>query len=278
MLTLAIGASVLLHAVVLSIHFNLPDQLRKLAAPATLDVVLVNAKSHKRPVKADVLAQANLDGGGNTDQDRMVKSSRPATAKDRRGDDLRQAAQRVRELEAQQRQLLAQLKASAAQTSPTPAPTSEPAPTPALSGTELRARSLNAMKLQAQIARQTEEYNKRPYKLFIGARASEYAAAQYLDQWTQRIERIGNLNYPEMARGRFYGKVQVSVEIKPDGSLAAFEIIDPSNYEVLNRAAENIIRIAAPYAAIPANVLKGNDVLVFTRTVIFERGDRVLSN
>ena len=83
---------------------------------------------------------------------------------------------------------------------------------------------------------------------------------------------------PEMARGKFYGNVQFSVTLKPDGSIYSYEMLRTSGYSVLDRAAESIVRMGAPYAAISAKVLKGNDLLVITLTMIFARGDRIFSN
>jgi len=278
MFTLAMGVSVVLHAMVLSIHFNLPQTLLKQFTPPQLEVVLVNAKSRTRPVKPDVLAQANLDGGGNVDENRRAKSNAPVTNSEQRGDDLKQAQQRVRELEAQQREWLAQMKASPTATSPTPAPSTEPTPRPTPSGADLVARSMQQLKLEAEISRSVDEYNKRPQKLFIGARAAEFSAAQYLSEWTQKVERWGNLNYPDMARGKFYGDVQFQVTLKPDGSVVSYEQLHSSGSPVLDSAARSIVLSAAPYGTISANVLRGNDLLVITRTMIFARGDRVFSN
>jgi len=278
MFTLAMGVSVVLHAMVLSIHFNLPQTLLKQFTPPQLEVVLVNAKSRTRPVKPDVLAQANVDGGGNVDENRRAKSNAPVTNSEKRGDDLQQKLQRVRELEAEQRQLLSQIKSSPAATAPTPAPSSQPTPLPTPSGADLVARSMQQLKLEAEISRNVDEYNKRPQKLFISARAAEFSAAQYLSEWTQKVERWGNLNYPDMARGKFYGDVQFQVTLKPDGSVSAYEQLHSSGSEVLDKAAKSIVLSAAPYGAISANVLRGNDLLVITRTMIFARGDRVFSN
>jgi len=273
MFTLALGVSAVLHAMVLSIHFNLPQTLLKQFTPPSLEVALVNAKSHTRPVKPDVLAQANVDGGGNVDENRRAKSSAPVTNSEKRGDDLKQAQQRVRELEAEQRQLLSQIKPSPSATAPTPAPSTEPTPKPAPSGADLVARSMQQLKLEAEIARNVDEYNKRPQKLFIGVRAAEFPAARYLDEWTRKVEDWGNLNYPDMARGKFYGDVQFQVTLKPDGSVAAYEQLRSSGSPVLDSAAKRIVLSAAPYGAISANVLRGNDLLVITRTMMFTRGD-----
>lgn len=271
---LALLASVLLHALVLSIHFQFPDALRKFSSAPPLEVVLVNSKSRSRPVKPDVLAQANLDGGGNTDENRRLKSPMPVLRSDEQGQDLQQATRRVQELEAMQRQLLTQMK-KADQAPSTPSQREQTEPEPRISGSALATRALASIQREAQISRDIDEYNKRPRKQFIGARASEYRFAQYADDWRQKVERVGNLNYPAEARGKIYGSLQLAVSIKPDGSVDSIEILRPSGFSVLDRAAERIVRLAGPYAAFPSDIRRDTDILVITRTWRFAQGDRL---
>ena len=168
----AIAASVVLHAVLLAVHFRYPDALRWNSANQPLEVVLVNARTKEKPVLADVLAQANLDRGGNTDEPRRAKTPLPVTRPHVPGRDLAQAQRRVRRLEEQQRRLLAKATASRLAVAPETehkAPAEQPKPQ--ISGRDLADLSLAAMQLQAQIDRRIEEYQKRPRKKFIGARA-----------------------------------------------------------------------------------------------------------
>lgn len=271
---LAMLASVLLHALVLSIHFQFPDAFRKLSSAPPLEVVLVNSKSRSRPLKPDVLAQANLDGGGNTDENRRLKTPMPVLRSDEQGQDLQQAARRVQELEAMQRQLLTQMK-KADQAPSTPSQREQTEPEQRVSGRALATRALASIQREAQISRDIDEYNKRPRKQFIGARAAEYRFAQYADDWRQKVERVGNLNYPAEARGKIYGSLQLSVSIKPDGSVDSIEISRSSGFSVLDRAAERIVRLAGPYAAFPSDIRRDTDILVITRTWRFAPGDRL---
>jgi protein TonB len=276
-LALALALSVSLHAVALSVHFKLPDiVLDKYIAPS-LDVVLVNSKTKAKPVKADVLAQANLDGGGNTDERRRAKTPLPALKDAGAGAAARRAAQRVRELEAQQRKMMTQLRARKKVVAAEP-PKATPAtetPQPRVAGRELAASALAIARMEAQISRQIEEYNQRPKKTFIGSRAREYRFAQYVEDWRLKVERIGNLNYPESARGKLYGSLVLTVSIKVDGSLEAVEVRRSSGHQVLDRAAERIVRLAAPYARFPANIKRDTDILVITRTWTFAPGDKL---
>jgi protein TonB len=275
----AVVLSILLHAVVLSLRFAAPDPMRPRATPQTLDVVLVNSKSATRPVQADVLAQANLDGGGNTDEDRRAMSPLPVTPQVERGDDVRRARKQVEQLEAKQRELLVQSQAQAAVPveQNKPESTQEP-PAPAVSGTELVSSALALARLEAQIARRIDEYNKRPRRQFVGARAAETRIAQYVEAWRQKIERVGNLNYPEGARGKLYGSLRVTVAIKADGTVDEVQIDRPSDHKLLNDSVLKILRLAVPFSPFPADIRKDTDILVITRTWTFAPGDRLYND
>ena len=90
------------------------------------------------------------------------------------------------------------------------------------------------------------------------------------------MERVGNLNYPEDARGKIYGSLILTVSIKADGSLASVEIQRSSGQPILDRAAVRIVKMAAPYASFPANIKRDTDILVITRTWTFAPGDKLL--
>jgi protein TonB len=131
------------------------------------------------------------------------------------------------------------------------------------------------MQLQAQIDRRIEEYQKRPRKKFIGARATEYRFAQYEEDWRQKIERIGTLNYPSAARGKLYGNLRLTVTIRPDGSVQSVDLDRSSGLKVLDAAAFKIVRMASPFAPFPPDIRKDTDLLVITRTWFFGPGDTI---
>jgi protein TonB len=273
-LALAILVSLLLHAVVLSLRFGLPDP-RQWRSSQSLEVVIVNSKTRSKPVKAEALAQANLDGGGNTDENRRAKSPLPNRERTQQGDSLREAQRRVQELESVQKQLLTQNQAKAAVVSqPSKAEVAPEPPKPA--GSALASSSLAMIRnMEAQVSRSLDEYSKRPKKTFVGARAQEYRFAQYVEDWRQKVERIGNLNYPDGARGKAYGSLRLSVSILPDGSIDRIDLEQSSGQKVLDAAAERIVRMAAPYGKFPPDIRRDTDVLVITRTWHFEQGDRL---
>jgi protein TonB len=275
-LATAIGTSIVLHALALAIHFKLPLAPRFQNSEQRMDVVLVNAKTRERPTRADVLAQANLDRGGNVDERRRARSPLPVTEPKNPGRDLSDAQRRVRELEAKQQELLAlarQTQAKVAQQPVNSTPTEQTAPQP--SGRDLADLALAAMRLQAQIDKQIDDYQKRPRKKFIGANAAEYRFAQYEEEWRAKVERVGTVNYPAEARGKLYGNLRLTVTIRPDGNVQSVELDRSSGLKVLDAAAFRIVRMAAPYAVFPSSIRRDTDLLVITRTWFFSQGDKI---
>lgn len=271
-LWIAIAVSLAVHAVLLFLQFKFPDAANTMREKA-LDIVLVNAKSTRKPRDAQALAQSNLDGGGNTEENRRVKTPLPSTPQQTPGNDVQQVQRRVQELEAAQQKMLTQAR-SLRSVASTQTAAEQPAPTPSVSGLDL-AESARAMaRLEGEISKSTDEYARRPRKKFIAARTEEYALAPYLDAWRQKIERIGTLNYPEAARGKLYGSVVIFVELRvEDGSLYSAEISRSSGHKLLDQAAMRILQMSAPFGPIPREHMGGASVLSFARTWYFTQGD-----
>ncbi len=145
---------------------------------------------------------------------------------------------------------------------------------PKLSASELIFQAKNEIiRLGQKLETSTRTLSKHPRKRRISAATKEYASAAYREAWRKKVERIGNLNYPQEAkRKRINGSLMLSVDINPDGSvpLDGIVISRSSNYKILDDAAIKIVRLGAPYAAIPENVLKGHDMITIIRTWRFE--------
>jgi protein TonB len=273
----AVIASIAFHALlIVGLGFKLVN-LSEFDAPHNLmDVVLVNSKSPSKPDKADALAQANLDGGGNTDQKLRAKSPFPAVDPKDPSPELRAAEARMKQLESEAKELMTRMKSKAAV-----AQLEQPSPDPAKSDAEARDlvdKSAEIARLEAQIAREHQAYQERPKRKFIGARTSEYRFAQYIDTLRQRIERIGTLNYPEEAKARkIYASLQLTVAIKSDGEVESVEINRSSGHKFLDQAAIRIVRLSAPFERFPDNIRKDTDILHVTRTWMFTKSDQVVS-
>ncbi len=247
-----------------------PDLLAPLNPP--LDVVLVNARSATAPVEADVYAQANLDGGGDVEENRHLRSPLPASSEDRPASPSPEVDNRIEALERQAKELLTQIKSrynvpdKAPQSSPKP-----PDPTPAPTG-DLAQRSLEMARLAARIDQEWDEYQKRPRRENAIMRAKEYAFARYVEDWRVKVERIGNLNYPEAARrNQIYGSLVLTVEIKSNGQLEAVHVERSSGSRILDAAATKIVELSAPFAPFPDEMKKQVDIFGITRTWTFTR-------
>jgi len=268
-----IGISVFIHGAVLTLHFKFPDASNAMREKA-LDIILVNAKSAQKPRDAQALAQVNLDGGGNTDEKRRAKTPLPSTQHQFVGSDVQQMQRRVQELESMQRKMLTQAK-SLRHVAASQAASEQPAPAPTVSGLDL-AESARAMaRLEGEISKATDDYSKRPRKKFIGARAEEYRFAQYIEDWRQKIERIGTLNYPAAARGKLYGSLLLTVSINADGSVTRIDINRSSGHKVLDDSARRIVQMASPYSPFPPDIRRDTDVIEITRTWYFTQGDQL---
>lgn len=302
----AVWLSVLVHAGLLTLHFQ-PELKKFKDQIPVLEVMLVNSKSKQAPEKADALAQNHLDRGGNTDEKRQMKSplpntlpmpsqasearllpAQPPTARQQQDSELQLEKQRVAKLEQEAQALLTQLQARQAVSSLQTAPrkqvaqaASKPEHSPEHTR-QMRDATRMALqemaKLEALIAKQQEAYESRPKRQFVGARTREYRFANYVEHWRQKVERVGNLNYPETAKAqKLYGQLQMTVSIRADGSLEEIHIQRSSGHKLLDEAARRIVQMAAPFDAFPAEVRQDTDILSITRTWTFSQQDGLVS-
>jgi protein TonB len=266
--------SVLLHAMlILGIGFAVETP-----APLvpTLDVILTRTSTPLKPEEADFLAQADNQGGGEHD-----RSSRPTAPQ---AGPLPQPEEGLAP-----RPLLAQTPAPspppearvirstiARDNMPSPQARQEVAPNPLPAGSEKIDRDMEMARLAAEIQLRSQQYAKRPKRKFVSASTKEYAWAQYLRGWVDRVERVGNLNYPDEARRRrIGGLVVISVAVRRDGSVESTRIIQSSHVPMLDNAALRIVELAEPFAALP-KTQDDPDILHVTRTWQFLPGGELL--
>ncbi len=273
----AMLASFALHAIVLfGVTIRPPDPSRLDSIAPPLEVVLVNAKSASRPLRANALAQQNLDGGGNTDLDRRAKSPLPVTRTDKPASELTLESRRVQQLEREAKKLMTQLKSQTSVESAAAQPQTEIKAAP--NSADIMTKSLAIARLEAQISKDWDAYQKRPRRRFIGARTQEFRFARYIEDWRLKVERVGTLNYPQAARDqKIYGSLQMTVSIKADGTVEKVEINRSSGQKILDEAALRIVQLAAPYAAFPSDISKDTDILGITRTWTFTRSDQLFT-
>ncbi|RPH67469.1 MAG: energy transducer TonB [Burkholderiales bacterium] len=264
-LTFAIVVSVLLHAAVLMLRFAPPAPLKFKPIDPQIEVILLNAQTDAKPLKPEVAAQVSMEGGGDRDTGR-ARSPLPAEVRASDGEDLVRRRQRVAELEAQQRKLLALARGPQAYVQQGERPTE---PRTAADGDADKDVDAVIARLQAQIDRQISDYNKRPKRLTYGINAVGVSYARYVDDWAARIERLGTERYPAEARGRIYDSLIITVEIDKHGNVVDVVVNRKSNHEVLNRAVKQIVYAGAPYERFTPEMAREGDILQIVRTWTF---------
>lgn len=274
-MALALLVSAAVHGMVLSTHFVQINPRLFEDPNLPMEVVLVNAKTTDSPLNPDALAQVNLAGGGNTDEDRRLKSPLPASSKSQTGGDEAALQARVADLEQEAKTLLTQLQPKGQMQNPPP--TAPPTPVPAIDASQLNQQAREMANLQARISHQWDEYQKRPKRAFVGANVKEYAFARYVEDWVTKVERVGNVNYPEAARRQgIYGSLRLTVSIYANGHIESVEVDHSSGSKILDAAAIKIVQLAAPFAPFPDDMQKKADILSITRTWSFTRSDQLV--
>lgn len=242
-LQITLAVSVLLHAVLLTVHFVAPEQLDRVFQDTPLEVILVNARTdEKPPEKAQAIAQQTLAGGGEASTGRAT-SPLPYSALTRVGEDFEDAQKKTDALLEQQTQLLAQLrKQVAALPPPDPRKASQSA---AEQAQDERRQQL--VKILAEIERRIKEENARPKKRYISPSTREAAYAVYYDAMRRKVEEKGTVNFPEKGGAKLYGELTMIVTVNHDGRVLETEVVQGSGDPLLDLRAQAIARAAGPF-------------------------------
>lgn len=260
--------SVALHAVLLTIRFVDPERFNRVFEDTPLEVILVNARSNEKPVKAQAIAQADLAGGGNQDQGRAT-SPLPASDLNSLGIDTDEAEQQINQMQAQQQQLLADLRRQIALL-PVPDP-ARPVQTPEEAQREERRRQM--LRTLAEIEKRINEENARPRKRYISPATQGQVYAVYYDKLRRKIEERGTRDFPEYKGQKLYGELIMNITIDARGRLVDAEIVQASKSELLNRRALAIARAAAPFGEFTEAMRKQADQIVVTSRFRFTRNE-----
>lgn len=275
-LGLSLFAASLAHMVViLGLTFSMP-------APSesrlnNLEITLVQGRSDQAPADAQLLAQANQDGGGDTDREDVAQSPLAVHELSERDDRLPVARPQTqtavppadtKEALLTQAQAAKKVRAIEAQRPPREARTE--APNPGLRPDLAQERAY----LTAEISRAWQEYQKRPRRTFLNARTREHKYAAYMDAWRAKVERIGNLKYPpEAKRRKLHGRVMLDVAISANGSVESVSVRRSSGHRLLDDWALRSVELAAPYAPFPQEIRAETDILHITRTWRFNENN-----
>ncbi|MDH3325297.1 MAG: TonB family protein [Gammaproteobacteria bacterium] len=273
---LMIIVAIALHTIIiLGITFSgsdLPDESK---VTPRIEVTLVNTRSEIVPDKADYLAQANQEGGGNTQEKiRPETLFAPLIPKDviNITAPTPPSVDQPREQKASRKEFMSQeTSTSKIVTDVAPVKKSD---TKSKTAAELVSQSKNIASLEVELGESMRAYSQLPRKKYITAQTKEYKYATYMESWRRKVEKIGNLNFPEEAKRRnLKGSLILDVVINADGTIRSINVSKSSNHKLLDDAAVAIVRLAAPFAPLSPAILKETDVLHITRTWEFMGGD-----
>ena len=240
---LAVSLHVLL---VFGLSFVAPSGDRALMQDVTVAVTLA-----EQPDKdADFLAQANQTGSGVTRQAYRLTSPESSPVQSTQIQEITPQAQAARrEQQAAQadseRVLVTQLSWQHTAQSNSPQAKRQPQPQP----TEQQQAAAAIASLEAQYARRKQEYSKQTSIHTVDSvSAKADPSAAYIEGFRRRVEQVGNRHYPALARAKNWsGDVRLMVIVRPDGQLRAIRLLQSSGHPILDEAARNSVRQAAPY-------------------------------
>ena len=277
-MSLTVFFALAIHAIlILGISFDVMDINNDVIT--TMEVTLVHQRSDEEPEEADYLAQANQLGGG-TQQNKARPSSpfsNPLPTPDKGfAPNSRQAMSPPPIKQTYEQKEIMTVDQSNQRVSSKPLEDETPVTTKSLTAAQLFERSQQIAKLSAEINKLKEAYQQTPKHTWVhGANAKKYRFASYMDAWRAKVERIGNINYPEAAvRKNLAGSLLLDVAINPDGSIQSARISRSSGYRELDQAALRIVNMAAPFPPLTKDILKDTDVLHIPRVWRFRSDSR----
>ena len=269
-LQLALGLSVAVHAVLLTVRFVDPEAIERAFRDTPLEVILVNARGNTpADRKALAIAQSSLAGGGETERGRAT-SPLPSTQLSDHGDTLDEEAQKhIRSLQKRQTMLLAQVRQQLARL-PVPDPKQSKLSSEQAAQEEKRRLLLKQL---AEIERRIQQDSSKPRKRYIGPSTREEAYAIYYDRLRRAIESKGTENFPSSGGKKLYGELTMVVTVDRLGQVVDTEIAESSGNRILDRRAEAIARAAGPYGRFTANMRKEADQIVVVSRFRFSRNE-----
>lgn len=271
-LQIALTVSITVHAVLLTMRFVDPDRFNRMFESGALDVILVNTSSKQTPDKAQAIAQTSLAGGGDAQAGR---ASSPLPTEAQTVDSLEsgaQQAQQLRQMQARQTMLLAQIKALLA----TPLPSEATQTTHITEHSQEAAKRRQLIKLLAEIERRIQEDNARPRKRYISPATREAAYALYYDRMRHAIENKGTQNFPQIKGQKLYGSLIMVINVNAQGRVLSTEVLQSSGRRELDRRASAIVQNAGPFGAFTPAMRRTADVIAVVSRFDFAR-DNTLS-
>jgi periplasmic protein TonB len=264
-LAVAVAVAIGLHVAVIGlVHFDVltgrPDSV-----PASLDVILVEWATVEEPDEADFLAQVTQRGGGESPDLKRPAEMMPAGEQqpELEPEPVREDAQ-TPEFDASPAELIAYDEPAEELPS---APEQDTARTDPIDAQQLREQSLAMVRTAPDRFAEAQDFPQRQRRKFISANTREHMYASYMRAWVAKVERVGNLNYPEQARRmNLAGSLVLSVDVLANGNVDQIRVLRSSGYDILDEAAVRIVRLSAPFAPLTPEITEDVDILTITRT------------
>ncbi|OOG28578.1 energy transducer TonB [Thioalkalivibrio denitrificans] len=240
--------------------------------PPMIDVVLVQTESPVPPEETERIAQVDQLASGQAEE--PDRPSAPLTAPlplPTDGEAQEQVTPATPQPEPVQ-----EVPVLTREEAPTPAPEPEPVeevpPRELPTADRLVERSLEMARLSSEISDRTRRYAERPRIHYVDALSARSAVeAAYIESWVRKVERVGNLNYPDEARrNRLDGSLILNVLLDHEGRVLKVEVASGSGHQVLDDAARRIVELSSPFAPFPAEMRQRYDQLMITRTWVFQ--------
>jgi protein TonB len=264
-----------LHAVVF-LGLGFVSFANAITAPPTLEVILVQPRDSEAPEEADYIAQVSQDGGGES-ADNTRPSSLFASDRDFDTDGVAQAPalkSAPEESEATADEVLTAVFSDTETLVDTESEEAED--NVAEVDKVVIVQNLDIARLAAEIDRQMEATAKRPRKMHIHARTRESSSAEYMKYWVEKVERVGNLNYPDAARrASLTGALIMTVGILRNGEIESISVSTSSGEPVLDDAAKRIVELSGPYEPLQGKLAEEADIIYITRTWEFTGDENV---
>lgn len=270
----ALGISVAVHVVLLTVRFVDPESFNRVFEDTPLEVILVNAQTNEKPDKAKAIAQASLAGGGDAERGRATSPLPPSPSTDA-GDSMEQAsANRLQSLQERQTLLLAQVKNQLA-TMPPPDPRDNVSKA---EQSEREEKRKQLIKLLAEIERRINMENSRPKKRYISPATKEAVYAVYYDSLRRSIEDKGTENFPSAAGKKLYGELTMIVTVNHDGRVLQTEVVQSSGNPALDRRAMVIAKSAGPFGSFNKAMRQQADQILVVSRFKFTRDETLEAN
>lgn len=261
--------------IILGITFvSSPSAKQKI--PPSLDIILVNTSNNETPDKADYLAQTSQDGGGNSEKklrrsdlfSAPTLSEQPGMAQPQAvslaPSKIQDAKKAFITVSKSNHKIQSQEKLS-------PEEKTERKSKP-------QQQNEHAARMAEELSLTLQQHSQKPKEKYLTSRTKEYVAARYMRGWIDRVERLGNADYPDAAiREKLSGTLILDVVIRADGSLKEINLRRSSGHQILDDAAKRIVKMSSPFEPFPAKLLKQADIIHITRSWEFQSNHQLRS-